>query len=72
MKKTHLFFTFINLMLKELVMSKLQAWIMVTIAWAIVSVIGLTLYPPVGLGGIVVTVFAALWTAAVYEEEIRL
>ena len=53
-------------------MSKLQAWIMVTIAWAIVSVIGLSLYPPVGLGGLVVTVFAALWTAAVYEEEIRL
>ena len=53
-------------------MSKLQAWIMVTIAWAIVSVIGLTLYPPVGLGGILITIFSALWTGALYEEETRL
>ena len=53
-------------------MSKLQAWVMTTIVSAVATLVSFALYPPVGLGGLVVTVFAALWTAAVYEEEIRL
>ena len=53
-------------------MSKLQAWIMVTIAWAAVGAVGLAVYPPVGLAGILVTIFSALWAGAIYEEEVRL
>lgn len=53
-------------------MTKLQAWIMTTIALAVASVVGFSIFPPIGLGGMLITIFSALWTGAIYEEEVRL
>ena len=53
-------------------MTKLQVWVIVTIATAATAAVGLAVYPPVGLVGILLTIFSALWAGALYEEETRL
>ena len=53
-------------------MTKLQFWTVAIIISAIISLVGMAVFPPVGFIGSIVTILIGLWTVAVYEEETRL